>query len=611
VSACVIAIGAVSGLGRGRDAYNAGPVGELPPSAIAFDQVLADAGLSRTSCARAKTSHPDVDRATALLRDAYAQLVRQLDEVLPTWRSRRVGLSVGTSSGGMRSAELFFEALDAAVVPDTSVAAAATYFAPFHDTFISLETKKRCQVVAACASSTIAIGLGMRWLERDACDLVIAGGYDAVSTFVAAGFEVLRATSATGPRPFRVQRDGMVLGEGAGLIALVREAAHAKFVISGFGASADAVHITAPDREGLGLLRAGQAALRDAGCDRARIHLLSAHGTSTPYNDSAEAAAIGVLGEPLVHAFKAQIGHTLGAAGVLELLAAADALCTQVAPATAGEGELDPDAAVSLLERAETRDLDAALKWSAAFGGVTAALVVERQPRPDTSRSAQSPRPVHVVDWAIVSDVDRVALAAATGVARHRLARIDDLGQLAIAAVAALVAKTGRERLEGAGVIAGYGMATIDTNRRFYQRLLDKGARRVDPRVFPSTSPNAGAGHCAIIYGLTGPNFATNGGLCGSLEALAAGAELIGCGDADSIVVIAADDDGPAAQACLNAIAPGRAHARGAVAALLSAGANDGPAIDPDLPICHSKGAIGHLALRFALESLCTEGRKA
>lgn len=592
----VIAMGAVSGLGRGERAIDAGPAGEPAPTAILEDEALASAGLKRPRASRARSAPARFDdRATDLLVDALEQTLAELDRVRPGWRSERVGVAIGTSSGGMLGAERFFAALGGAI--DGEIAAAATYYAPLDEALstLAITPVKRCQIVAACASSTIAIGLGMRWLARGACDLVLAGGYDGMSLFVAAGFEALRATSAALPRPFRQGRDGMLLGEGAGVVALARTGRE-RFSVTGFGASADAVHITAPDREGGGLLRAGQRALADAACAPTRIDLVSAHGTATPYNDAAEAKAIAQLcGDAIVHPFKAQIGHTLGAAGVLELLSAAHSLERQLAPATFGEGELDPDAAVNLLACAEPRRLDAALKLSAAFGGVTAALVVERR---DREAARCEPRPVFVVAGASVTDVDRSMLADLTGLPLEKIARIDALGQLALAAVAELARAVGRDAFAGAGVVGGYGLATLDTNLRFYERLEKKGPRWVDPRLFPATSPNAGAGQCAIAFGLTGPNFAVNGGLAGSVEALCAAAELIAAGDVDRMIVVAADDDGPAAQAWHAAAAPDRPHQRGAVALLLTTEALGlARPVDLDMAIPHDEGPTGHLAL--------------
>ena len=594
----VLAVGAISAQGRGVEAYDAGAEGEVARTLLREDAELVSGGLTKPRCARAALP-PCADRATALLVDALEQVIAELDVIEPAWRRQRVGVCIGTSSGGMRSAERLFAARARGDSISPELAGPATYFAPLDDALeaVSLTPVKRCQVLTACASSTLAIGLGMRWLERGACDLVLAGGYDAVSLFVAAGFEALRATSASLPQPFRLRRDGMLLGEGAAVLALGRPTAPPRFWLTGFGASCDAHHITAPDREGAGLARAARAALGDAGCEPSRVDLVSAHATATPYNDSAEARAIASVCPtgPLVHPFKAQIGHTLGAAGALELLSAAHALEQQLAPAAFGDGEIDPDATVQLLDRSERRSLDVALKLSAAFGGVSAALVVERAP---AARSRPPRRPVHLVDHVHVSSYDRGDLAEALDVGRDRLARLDDLGQLSLAALVALRQRVGAEALQGAGVVSGHALATLDTNERFVSRLLSKGARWVDPRLFPATSPNAAAGHGAIALGLTGPNFAVGAGLEGPLEAVAAAAELISAGDAPAMVVVAADDAGPAAQQWIELVAPTRRLARGAVALLLSAEASPaGGRVDPDLPHEIDHLAAGHLAL--------------
>src|SRR5262249_15624840 len=148
-------------------------------------------------------------------------------------------------------------------------------------------------------------GVGLRWLDRGACDLVIAGGDDALSTLVASGVEALPATAASRGRPFRVRRDGLAPGGGGGRLAVgagggdvdggAASGASSRpvhFRIAGFGASTDAVHITAPDRTGVGLARAATAALADAGLDPDDIGLVSAHGTATPFNDPMEQKAI-------------------------------------------------------------------------------------------------------------------------------------------------------------------------------------------------------------------------------------------------------------------------------------------------------------------------------
>ena len=605
--ACVIAVGAVSPFGLGESATPAGAVGEPAERRITTDPLLEAAGLRRPFSARAPHDlgvAASGDRATDLLVAAFTQVASALDAARPGWRRERVGVAVGTSSGGMLTSELFFAARAAgAATPE--LARGATYFAPFDAALAALDlasAQPRAQILAACAASTIALGLGLRWLDRGACDLVLAGGYDAISVFVASGFEALRATTSGCPRPFRVGRDGMSLGEGAAIVAMVREhdrRGSAPLVrVAGFGASNDAVHITAPDRTGSGLARAGAAALADAGLTAERVELVSAHGTSTPFNDAMESRAIAALfgdRRPVVHPFKAQIGHTLGAAGVLEALAAAAALRCGIAPAAAGQGDRDPDAPALLLDRAEARPLEAALKLSAAFGGTNAALVLTTAP---SGRTQRAPRPVFLRAVAHVDAVDLATLADATGVARDRLARLDLLCRLGLAAVTALAHDVGRAALLGAGIIAGHGLATIDTNEGYDARRRARGAASVEPRVFPATSPNALVGECALVFGLTGPSFAVSSGLDGATEALAAGIELVAAGDADRLVIVAADDAGPVAHDLL-ALAgwSDRALARGAVALLLVAdGSSALREVDFDLASTSTTGPVGHLA---------------
>lgn len=611
--AVALAVGAVSALGIGDEAYRAAVAGEPARVALGRDEALASAGFLRPIAARAPATLPPPtalggaafeDRATALLACAMDQLVRGLDDARPGWRSERLGIAMGTSSGGMLTAERFFAERAARERPEdlARFARGATYFAPMRDVLGAAglaDVPRRTLILAACAASTIAIGFGLRWLDRGACDVVIAGGFDGLSVFVAAGFEALRATTAAAPRPFRRGRDGMCLGEGAGLVALVRRGeergARPRAFVTGFGASTDAVHITAPDATGGGLARAAIAALRDAG--RSTADLVSAHGTATPFNDAMEAKAIlaAVPGRPVVHPFKAQIGHTLGAAGALETLATADALAQQVAPAAAGDGEKDPEADVALLARSEARPMARAVKLSAAFGGANAALVLSAGGHED--RPARPRRAVHIAAGAHVTEADLVALSESTGVPRDRLARLDALCRLGLAATAALAARAGKDTLAGAGIVAGHGLATLDTNDLFDAKKRARGPTGVEPRAFPATSPNAVAGECAIVFKLTGPSFATGAGLDGGTEALLGAAELIAAGDADRMVVVAADDAGPAARDLLAAAGlETRALARGAVALLLTTDAPGAP-IDLDAAPDHDAGPIGHLAL--------------
>jgi 3-oxoacyl-[acyl-carrier-protein] synthase II len=593
----VIAFGAVSALGEGKAAASAGEIGQPARVQIGRDPELANAGLARPFAARVDPAGRPERGGAILLERALSGCAAELDRVRPHWRHQRVGMVLGTSSGGMRAAERAFAALERKErVLD---AEAATYFGPVACVArrLGLALDPTVVVLGACASSAIAIGLASRWVAHGICDVALAGGFDDVTVFVAAGFEVLRATTASPPpRPFRIGRDGMALGEGAAVLALAQADAGPHACIAGFGVASDAVHLTAPDREGGGLARAARAALDEAG--GVAVDLVSAHATATPFNDAAEWRAIArVLGESrarevVVHPFKAQIGHTLGAAGALETLACLDAIARGVLPAAAGDGPLDPDAPARLLTRSASGQPRAALKLASAFGGANAALVLAAD-APDRPRAF---RPAYVHGAVRVDrepPLDR--LAARVRTSGDRLARADSLVRLALFALAELEEETGP--LAGAGMVAGSAFATLETNALFAARLRQRGAIAAEPRRFPYTSPNAAPGECSIAFALTGPTFSVGGGMHAAVEALATAAFLVEAGDAERIAVVAVDVAGPVTRAF-----SGELVSTGAVAVLVSAASRGARARVGAItlrrgPAATGPFAPGHLAL--------------
>jgi 3-oxoacyl-[acyl-carrier-protein] synthase II len=243
----------------------------------------------------------------------------------------------------------------------------------------------------ACASGATAIGIARDMLRSGAADIVIAGGAEApVTPLYVSAFSRMRVLSRrsdpeTASRPFDSARDGFVLGEGAGVLVLESEAhagargARALARIIGFGASADAHHVTNPDPEGRGARQAMQAALADAGLTAGDVQYVNAHGTSTPLNDSIEAGAIrAVFGDDVpVSSTKGVTGHLLGAAGAVEAAYAALALRHGVIPPTANLTDPDPEIAVDLVYRkARKRRLEHAMSNSFGFGGQNASLVI-------------------------------------------------------------------------------------------------------------------------------------------------------------------------------------------------------------------------------------------
>lgn len=242
----------------------------------------------------------------------------------------------------------------------------------------------------ACASGTHAVGLAFELIRRGHADAFITGGAERICHFVVSGFNSLRATTADAVRPFDARRDGLAIGEGAAML-VVESAAHARargaapdVEIAGCGLSSDAVHMTAPARDGAGAARAMRAALRDAAVSPGQVDFVSAHGTGTVYNDAMEAAAIAaVFGEATprvpVNSIKGAIGHTLGAAGSFEAIMCARVLREGVIPPTAGCEQLDPACALDVVRGAPRRQpVRIALSSSSAFAGNNAAIIVRR-----------------------------------------------------------------------------------------------------------------------------------------------------------------------------------------------------------------------------------------
>ncbi|MFO7179545.1 MAG: beta-ketoacyl synthase N-terminal-like domain-containing protein, partial [Pseudomonadota bacterium] len=451
------------------------------------------------------------------------------------------------SAGAMPSMLAAFAAREAGT--PLELGAPATYFAPVAALAEALRLPSApChQLLGACASSTLAIGLGARWVDAGYADLVIAGGYDAVNPLVALGFEALGALTGDVPRPFRAVRDGMALGEGAGLVALAPASPErvARGHVLGFGASSDAVHVTAPDRSGAGLVRAARHALADAALGSADIDLVNAHATATPYNDAAEARALATLfgARPVpVHAFKAVVGHTLGAAGVLETLAALSALEQGVVPGTPGDGPLEPEFKNALPTEARAGRPRAALKWSAAFGGLDVALVLGG---PEWGEGPGRRQRVPVALTAVSGAVSAEELESVQRVARRPevVERADPVSALVLTATARLLASSGVALGPETAVVVGTASATLEVDERFDRRR--RAGRPVEPRRFPATSPNLSAGLCSIAFGLHGPALSVGTGPGASWEALLVAHDLVACGDVERALVVAVEDVGP------------------------------------------------------------------
>ena len=252
-------------------------------------------------------------------------------------------------------------------------------------------------VVTACASSINNIGEAYYCIVRGDADLMIAGGAEAAITSVAtAGFTSLKALSTRNDdpehasRPFDLCRDGFVMGEGAGMLVLEelehakKRGAHIYAEITGYGNTCDAFHITAPDPNGEGAYRSMSIAMEKAGWAPEEVDLINAHGTSTPFNDKMETAAIKRLlgqygSEVMVQSTKSMIGHLLGAAGAVETVAALLAIEEGIVHPTINQFVPDPECDLNTVpNKAVKAEVNKVLINNFGFGGHNGVLAIER-----------------------------------------------------------------------------------------------------------------------------------------------------------------------------------------------------------------------------------------
>lgn len=268
-------------------------------------------------------------RLLSLCAAALQQLQPTVDEALRRFGPRNIGLCLGSCDNGSEAStpahRAFFQ--QGAFPPGYALPMqGAARPAEFAARFLGIEGPVLA-LATACASSASAIIRGAQWVAAGLCEAVVVGGVDVASELALLGFAALEAVSPEVCNPFSKNRKGINLGEGAAFFVLSREklgeeAGGGGVLFSGFAESADAHHMTAPHPEGAGAAAAMQAALQHAGLCPEEVGYVNLHGTATPLNDAAEAKAmVTVFGQkqPLASSTKPVTGHTLGAAGALEL----------------------------------------------------------------------------------------------------------------------------------------------------------------------------------------------------------------------------------------------------------------------------------------------------
>jgi 3-oxoacyl-[acyl-carrier-protein] synthase II len=310
----------------------------------------------------------------------------------------RVGCVIGTGIGGQRTVEAQLDVLREKGPKMVSPLGIPQYMPNAAAAAVSMKHHLQGQaygVVSACSGGAHAIGSALRMIQYGDADAAVAGGSESTLTpFAFACFESMQALSPSGvSRPFDARRDGFVMGEGAGVLVLEEvEAAKARGAtilaeVAGYGSTADAYHLTAPEPSGGPAARAIELALADAELDASDLSYVNAHGTSTPLNDAAETAALKrALGDEAkripVSSTKSTIGHLLGAAGAVEAVATVETLRTRVIPPTLGYEVPDPELDLDYVP-GEARPLisgnghpPVAISNSFAFGGHNVTLVI-------------------------------------------------------------------------------------------------------------------------------------------------------------------------------------------------------------------------------------------
>lgn len=309
----------------------------------------------------------------------------------------RLGVVIGTGVGGAVALLNQDDILETAGLRKVSVMTIPMLMPNGPAATVGLELGARAGVHAptsACASGSEAIAWAYRMIVAGDADVVVAGGAEACITAITlAGFSQMRAMSTrnddptTASRPFDVDRDGFVIGEGSGVVVLEREAfaaARGATVLGrlvGVGMSSDAHHITASPEDGEGQARAMCTALRRAGITCAEVGHVNAHATSTPIGDAAEFASItrAIGDHPVVTAPKSTMGHTLGAAGAIESIITMLSLSEGVIPPTANLTHQDPRVRLDVVTGEPRRvQVDLAVNNSFGFGGHNVALAFAR-----------------------------------------------------------------------------------------------------------------------------------------------------------------------------------------------------------------------------------------
>lgn len=417
-------------------------------------------------------------------------------------------------------------------------------------------------VSTACSSGVVAIALALKMLRSGRYRTVLAGGVDSLSRLTYFGFYSLQLVDRAGCKPLDLNRQGMAVAEGAGMLLLTTEKPeNCLGEILGAGLSCDAYHPAAPHPEGQGAFMAMQNALADAGLGAEAISYINLHGTGTPDNDRAEAKAIRRLfvTPPPLSSIKGASGHSLAAAGAIEAIVSAIAVAKGLMPANTGLKQVDPGLGVAPLTKPVDAPVEAVLANSFGFGGNNGSLVIGAPgvfPRATAQLQATG---LAVHGYSCLSgagDTQATISGISTGSSVAGITGLDTLSKNLPPRLIRRLKRLPRMTLSLAirahedadlaeqnpgSVFMGTGWGALSETYDFLTRLGESDEQFSSPTDFVGSVHNGPASQVAIMFGATGPNITTSGGDY-SFEQTLLAAQIMVAEPTGSALVLGADE---------------------------------------------------------------------
>lgn len=533
------------------------------------------------------------DRASHLALLAADDCLNDAKLEIDSENPLKIGIVIGTSLGGMRSADIFhtdwlkngIDAADPELLKQYPLHAVADILAMqygFNGAKITIST--------ACSSGANAVGLGTDLINGGLCDVVLVGGVDPISRFSFAGFTSLKAIDANPCRPYSASI-GINLGEGAAFFLLESDehaqtrGADIKAEVRGYGITADAYHPTAPDIAGNGAVRSMTAAMVNGICNLGDLTYINGHGTGTSSNDNSERKSWKAFVKentdiPLI-SNKGASGHCMGAAGAVEIAFSIMSLENNQIPPTINFNieEAKPDAGIDFVpNNARDKQVENVLSNSFAFGGNNCSVLLSKYKKRENM--------IIDADDIVITGIGCVGTGGANVKELYNtfeegkcwIEKLDTTGKDFTAAyigampeieykkyipgkvlrridqVTKLAMTSGRQALlhsgikvtpknaDRIGVIYGTGTGPLKTIEHVSRNMILEGYEGVDANEFPNTVLNAAPGNFSIVNMLKGPTSTISAGSVSGLDAFIYASELLKNNQADAIIVLSADE---------------------------------------------------------------------